>query len=51
MVIQGGLQTTLPYAIDREEDDFTLSQMTEGAIDFLSRGKQGFFPNGGGWFD
>lgn len=43
VVIQGGLQTTLPYAIDREEDDFTLSQMTEGAIDFLSRGKQGFF--------
>ncbi|MFR1241815.1 MAG: alkaline phosphatase, partial [Butyricimonas faecihominis] len=42
-IIQGGLQTTLPYAIDREEDDFTLSQMTEGAIDFLSRGKQGFF--------
>ena len=32
VVIQGGPQTTLPYAIDREEDDLTLSQMTEGAI-------------------
>lgn len=37
-----GAQTTLSYAIDREEDDFTLSQMTEGAIDFLSRGNRGF---------
>lgn len=43
VVVQDGPQTTLPYAIDREEGDFTLSQMTEGAIDFLSRGEQGFF--------
>lgn len=43
VVIQGGPQTTLPYAIDREEDDLTLSQMTEGAIEFLNRGKEGFF--------
>lgn len=43
VVIQGGPQATLPYAIDREDDDLTLSQMTEGAIDFLSQGEQGFF--------
>ena len=43
VVVQDDSQTTLPYAIDREEGDFTLSQMTEGAIDFLSRGEQGFF--------
>ena len=43
VVVQDGSQTTLPYAIDREEGDFTLTQMTEGAIDFLSRGEQGFF--------
>ena len=43
VVIQGGPQATLSYAIDREDDDLTLSQMTEGAIDFLSKGEQGFF--------
>ena len=51
VVIQGGAQTTLSYAIDREEDDFTLSQMTEGAIDFFESGKTGVFPDGGRWFD
>ena len=43
VVIQGGPQVTLPYAIDREDGDLTLGQMTEGAIDFLSKGEQGFF--------
>lgn len=43
VVIQGGPLATLSYAIDREDDDLTLSQMTEGAIDFLSKGEQGFF--------
>ncbi|WP_077155450.1 alkaline phosphatase [Bacteroides bouchesdurhonensis] len=34
----------LPYAIDREEDDLTLAQITESAIDFLKKGKdKGFF--------
>lgn len=43
LVIQEGSRTTLPYAIDRGEEDFTLSQMTEGAIDFLSKEDKGFF--------
>ena len=34
----------LPYAIDREENDLTLAQITESAIDFLMKGKdKGFF--------
>ena len=34
----------LPYAIDREEDDLTLAEITEGAIDVLKKGKdKGFF--------
>ena len=34
----------LPYAIDREEDDLTLAQITKSAIDFLKKGKdKGFF--------
>lgn len=34
----------LPYAIDRNEDDLTLAQITESAIDFLMKGKdKGFF--------
>lgn len=36
--------SSLPYAIDRNEDDMTLAQITESAIDFLSRdSKKGFF--------
>ena len=34
----------LPYAIDRKEGDLTLAQITESAIDFLTKGKdKGFF--------
>ena len=34
----------LPYAIDRDEDDMTLAQITESAIDFLSKdNRKGFF--------
>lgn len=33
-----------PYAIDRKENDLTLAQITESAIDFLTKGKnKGFF--------
>lgn len=36
--------SSLPYAIDRKEDDLTLSQITKSAIDFLSKkDKKGFF--------
>lgn len=36
--------SSLPYAIDRREGDLTLAQITESAIDFLSRdNKKGFF--------
>jgi alkaline phosphatase len=35
---------SLPYAIDRKDDDLTLSQITECAIDFLTKGNsKGFF--------
>lgn len=35
---------SLPYAIDRKEGDLTLAQITESAIDFLTKGKnKGFF--------
>ncbi|MDD3038512.1 alkaline phosphatase [Bacteroides sp.] len=34
----------LPYAIDRDDNDLTLVQITESAIDFLMKGKdKGFF--------
>ena len=34
----------IPYAIDRKSDDLTLAQITESAIDFLTKGKnKGFF--------
>lgn len=34
----------LPYAIDRKSDDLTLEQITESAINFLTKGKNnGFF--------
>lgn len=37
---------SLPYALDREDSDLTLPQITEAAIDFLMKGKgksKGFF--------
>lgn len=35
---------SLPYAIDRSEKDLTLAQITESAIDFLTKGNnKGFF--------
>lgn len=37
-------QSCLPYAIDRQEGDLTLAQITESAIDFLTKGNnKGFF--------
>ena len=41
---EGADPTCLPYAIDRKEGDLTLAQITESAIDFLSRdNRKGFF--------
>lgn len=41
---EGASSSSLPYAIDRREGDLTLAQITESAIDFLSRdNKKGFF--------
>lgn len=41
---EGANSSSLPYAIDRREGDLTLAQITENAIDFLSRdNKKGFF--------
>lgn len=41
---EDGLPWCLPYAIDRDEDDMTLEQITESAIDFLSKdNRKGFF--------
>lgn len=41
---EGANSSSLPYAIDRSEGDLTLAQITESAIDFLSRdNKKGFF--------
>ncbi len=41
---EGKDPSCLPYAIDREENDLTLAQITESAIDFLMKGKdKGFF--------
>lgn len=34
---------SLPFAIDRKEDDLTLTQITESAINFLDKDNQGFF--------
>ncbi len=36
-------RTSLPYAIDRTENDLTLSQITASAIEFLDAKKRGFF--------
>ena len=41
---EGANPSCLPYAIDRKEGDLTLAQITESAIDFLTKGKnKGFF--------
>ena len=40
---EGKDRTCLPFAIDRQEDDLTLAQITESAIDFLHRDGKGFF--------
>lgn len=37
-------RNSLPYAIDREEGDLTLTQITQGAVNFLTKGEdKGFF--------
>ncbi|MBR5276517.1 MAG: alkaline phosphatase [Bacteroidaceae bacterium] len=44
MLYQKDIATDLPYAIDREEGDLTLAQITEAGIEFLSKkSKKGFF--------
>ena len=44
MLYQKNVATDLPYAIDREEGDLTLAQITEAGIEFLSKkSKKGFF--------
>lgn len=41
---EGSDQGSLPYAIDRKEGDLTLAQITENAIQFLTRNNDnGFF--------
>ena len=41
---EGKASDCLPYALDREEDDLTLEQITESAIDFLMKdNRKGFF--------
>lgn len=41
---EGVLSDNLPYTIDREPGDMTLEEITEGAIDFLTKdSKKGFF--------
>ena len=41
---EGANPSCLPYAIDRKEEDLTLAQITESAIDFLTKGNnKGFF--------
>lgn len=41
---EGAAADCLPYAIDRKEGDLTLAQITESAIDFLTKdNKKGFF--------
>lgn len=41
---EGKDPSCLPYALDREADDLTLAQITESAIEFLTKGKnKGFF--------
>ena len=41
---EGSNNSSLPYAIDRKESDLTLAQITESAINFLTKEKnKGFF--------
>lgn len=41
---EGANSSCLPYAIDRKEGDLTLSEITKGAIDFLTKeNDKGFF--------
>lgn len=41
---EGADPSCLPYAIDRQEGDLTLAEITESAISFLTKGKnKGFF--------
>ena len=41
---EGANPSCLPYAIDQQASDLTLAQITESAIDFLTKGKdKGFF--------
>lgn len=41
---EGSDVSSLPYAIDRQEGDLSLKDITESAIDFLTKGKsKGFF--------
>lgn len=41
---EGANPSCLPYAIDRQEGDLTLAEITESAIQFLTKGKnKGFF--------
>ncbi len=44
MLYQKEVATELPYAIDREEGDLTLAQITEAGIEYLGKkSKKGFF--------
>ncbi len=44
MLYQKEVATELPYAIDREDGDLTLAQITETGIEYLSqKSKKGFF--------
>ena len=44
MLYQKEVASDLPYAIDREEGDLTLAQITEAGIEYLSKkSKKGFF--------
>lgn len=41
---EGAILLVCPYALDRKENDLTLAQITESAIDFLTKGNnKGFF--------
>jgi len=49
---EGANPSCLPYAIDRKENDLTLAQITESAIDFLTKGNnKGFLMVEGGKID
>ena len=44
MLYQKKIATELPYAIDRNDEDLTLAQITKAGIDFLKeKSKKGFF--------